>query len=149
MNEIRPAAVPALVIRRTYNAPRERVFAALTTVELLRRWFGPPGIDVGEVTFDARSGGRYRIAMKTPEGEEYNVGGLITEYRAPERLAYTFRWEEDDPKTERDTFVSIDFIDRGKQTEMVLTHAGLVSEDSREVHAGGWNGALNNIAALL
>jgi uncharacterized protein YndB with AHSA1/START domain len=149
MSDIQTAAVPSLVIRRTFNAPRERVFSALTSVELIRQWFGPPGADVGEVTFDARTGGRYRIAMKAPDGEEYNVGGVISEFRAPERLAYTFRWEEDDPQTERDTFVSIDFIERGKQTEMVLTHQGLPTEDSRERHAKGWNGALDKIAPLL
>ena len=51
----------ALTIRRTFNAPRERVFAAFTDADLLREWFAPPGTTIGEATFDAREGGRYRI----------------------------------------------------------------------------------------
>jgi uncharacterized protein YndB with AHSA1/START domain len=149
MSDAQTAAVPALVIRRTFNAPRERVFAAWTSAELLRRWFGGPEMTVGEVAFDARGGGRYRIAMTASDGEEFNVGGVITEFRAPERLAYSFRWEEDDPQTEHDTFVSIDFIDREGQTEVVLTHTSLASEASRERHAGGWNTLLDNLATIL
>jgi uncharacterized protein YndB with AHSA1/START domain len=143
------SAAPALTIRRTFNAPRERVFTAFTTSALLHEWFGPPGTAVGAVTFDARQGGRYHIEMKNSEGEDFNVAGVITEYRAPERLAYTFRWEEDDPKDEFDTFVSIDFIARGNQTEMVFTHEGLASEASRERHEEGWNGTFANLEALL
>jgi uncharacterized protein YndB with AHSA1/START domain len=44
------AAVPALVIRRTFDAPRERVFAAWTREELLRAWFGPPGVTLGSAS---------------------------------------------------------------------------------------------------
>jgi glutathione S-transferase len=149
VSDTQTAAVPALTIKRTFDAPRERVFSAFTNVDLLRQWFGAPRMEVGEVTFDARNGGRYRIAMKAPDGEEYNVGGVISEFRAPEHFAYTFRWEEDDKSSERDTFVSFDFIDRGKQTEMVMTHSNLASEPSRESHASGWNSALDKLDTVL
>ncbi len=85
-------AAPALTIRRTFNAPRERVFAAFTTPDLVRAWFGPPGCTLGAVEFDARTGGRYRIEMRSPDGDAYNVRGVISEFRPPEFLAYTFRW---------------------------------------------------------
>jgi uncharacterized protein YndB with AHSA1/START domain len=143
------AAVPALVIRRTFDAPRERVFAAWTREELLRAWFGPPGVTLGSVTFDARPGGSYRIEMKHEDGEQFNVRGTITEFQAPERLAYTWRWEEDDPQTEFDTFVSIDFVDLGAQTEIVFTHTGLASLESRARHEHGWTGILDKLPAAL
>jgi uncharacterized protein YndB with AHSA1/START domain len=142
------AAVPALIVRRTFAAPRERVFAAWTRAELLRAWFTPPGSHVHAVTFDARAGGRYRIEMSN-DGESFNVGGTITEFQPPARLAFTWRWDEDDPALEFDTCVSIDFIDRGAQTEMVLTHTGLASNESRARHEHGWNGCLDNLPAAL
>lgn len=141
--------VPALTIKRTFDAPRERVFNAFTNASRLREWFGPPGVAVGEVTFDPRDGGRYRILMKNSKGEDFNVGGVITEFREPERLAYTFRWEEDDPQTERDTFITIDFIARGNQTEMVFTQEGFAAEASRDGHADGWKGSFANLAELV
>ena len=149
MSNAQARTIPALVIKRTFNAPRERVFEAWTTVELLREWYSPPGITVGAVTFDAREGGHYSVAMNMPDGEVYVATGVISEFRAPERLAYSVRWKEDDPKDEIDTFVSIDFIDRGKQTEIVFTHDGFQSSESRERHDGGWNGCLDRLAKLL
>ena len=95
-------AAPTLTIRRTFQAPRERVFAAFTTPEILREWHGPPETAIESVAFDARPGGRYRIEMRMTDGEAYNVGGVISEFQPPELLAYSFRWEEDDPQLERD-----------------------------------------------
>jgi uncharacterized protein YndB with AHSA1/START domain len=149
MSNTQTTAVPALVIKRTFNAPRERVFQMFTKVELLRQWFGPPGSTLGDVTFDARNGGRYRIPMKMADGEDFNVGGTITEFRAPERLAYSFTWEEDDKSAEHDTYVTIDLIDRGNQTEMIFTHENLASDESRERHAGGWDQLFTRLAEAL
>jgi glutathione S-transferase len=149
MSDTQTAAIPALIIKRTFNASRERVFSAFTGPDLLSQWFGAPNMKVGEITFDARKGGRYRIAMTAPDGEAFNVGGVISEFRAPEHIAYSFRWEEDDKSAEIDTFVSIDFIDRGKQTEIVMTHTGLASDESRTNHEFGWNAALDALSPIL
>jgi uncharacterized protein YndB with AHSA1/START domain/predicted enzyme related to lactoylglutathione lyase len=143
------AGVTALAIRRTFNAPRERVFAAFTDPAVLRRWFGPPGTTLGEVTFDAREGGRYRIEMRSSDGEAFNVGGVVMEFRPPERLAYTFRWEEDDPQRERDTFVRIDFIAHGARTEIVFVQEQFVDDASRDRHVQGWSGSFGKLETLL
>lgn len=148
MSNTQAAAVPALIVRRTFAAPRERVFAAWTREELLRAWFVPPESEVHAIAFDARAGGRYRIEMGK-DGESWNVGGTITAFQPPERLAFTWRWDEDDAALEFDTFVNIDFIDRGAQTEIVLTHTGLASIESRARHEQGWNGCLDNLPAAL
>jgi uncharacterized protein YndB with AHSA1/START domain/predicted enzyme related to lactoylglutathione lyase len=148
MSDLRTADVPALIVRRTFKAPRTEVFEAWTSANLIRRWFGPLGTTVSDAIFEPRQGGYYRIAMTSSAGEAYNVRGTITEYSKPERLAYTFRWEEEDPELERDTFVSIDFIDRGTTTEVVLKHEGFSDEASRARHEGGWNGALDQLALL-
>jgi uncharacterized protein YndB with AHSA1/START domain/predicted enzyme related to lactoylglutathione lyase len=140
--------IPSLTIRRTFAAPRERVFAAFTDPGILRRWFGP-GNRVHTVTCDARLGGSYRIEMTSSEGEAFNVGGTFTEFRAPERLAYTFRWEEDAPELEIDTRVSIDFLERDGRTEMVFTHENLASEASRDRHQTGGTESFDNLAAAI
>ena len=142
-------AAPTLTIRRTFQAPRERVFAAFTTPEIMREWHGPPGGTIANVTFDARPGGKYRIEMRSPDGEEYNVGGVISEFRSPELLAYSFRWEEDDPQLERDTYVRIEFVAKGGHTEILFTHTGFAGIESRDRHDEGWNALFGRLDALL
>ena len=148
MNDTQTSA-PALTITRTFDAPRERVFNAFTDADLIRQWFGPPGTNVSAVTFDARTGGRFRVLMKNSTGEDFNAHGVIAEFRAPERLAYTFAWEEDDPKDEHETFVTVDFVDRGKRTDIVFTQERFVSVESRDGHTKGWNGSFGKLDALL
>lgn len=75
----------AIRIERTYAAPAKAVFEAWTSAEMLRRWY-PPGADwdtpVAEV--DLRVGGRLRIVMRSPIGEEFGGGG---EYRETDRTS--------------------------------------------------------------
>ena len=142
-------AVEAIVITRTFDAPRERVFAAFTDPKLIVRWFGGPNTTTHDATVDGRIGGRFRITMSSSTGEAYNVGGVFSEYAPFDRLAYTFRWEEDQPEDERDTFVSIDLIERGTQTEMIFRHENLATEESRARHEEGWGQSFDSIAKLV
>lgn len=148
MNEMQTSAGPSLVMRHTFKAPRVRVFAAWTDPDVLREWFGPAGATAVQVSCDAREGGAYRMAFDL-DGETYVVSGVFTQVRAPERLAYTFRWEEDDPALERETFITLDFIERGDETEMVFKQDGFRDEASRDRHEDGWNGTFDKLGATL
>ena len=143
------ATTPTLTIRRTFNAPRDRVFTAFTDAGTIRRWFGPPDSTIADATFDARVGGAYRIVMQSPNYGEMVVKGIVTALRRPEHLAYTWRWEEDDAATEHETFVRIDFIDHGATTEMLFVHEGFADEASRDRHQMGWDGAFGKIDTVL
>jgi uncharacterized protein YndB with AHSA1/START domain len=150
MSEIStPAAVPALVLRRTYKAPRQRVFEAWTKPELAVRFLGPGDVTVPELEMDVRTGGTYRIAMLMPDGERMNAGGTYREVRAPERLSMTWRWEEDDPADEFDTLLTLEFNEHADGTELVLTHEQLASVESRDRHEHGWSLILDQLAGTL
>lgn len=141
---------PRLVIRRKFAAPRERVFAAWTKPEQMRQWAGPGEIKAGDVEADLRSGGAYRIAMLLPDGDTYVVRGTYREVRAPEFLSYTWKWEEDKPEDEVETLVSVEFNDLGgAETEVVLTHEQFASEESRDNHEKGWNGAFEKLEKVV
>ena len=147
MSETRtPAAVPALILRRTYKAPRQRVFDAWTKPELAAKVLGPGDVTVPEIEMDVRTGGTYRLVMLMPDGERMNVGGTYREVRAPERLAMTWRWEEDDPADEFDTLLTLDFNEVAGGTELVLTHEQLASVESRDRHADGWGKIMDQLA---
>jgi uncharacterized protein YndB with AHSA1/START domain len=149
MSETRTAAVPAIFIRRTFKAPRARVFAAWTDVAQLLGWFGPPGAPVIDVQLDLRVGGTFRYTYRRGDGCELSAKGVFTEVSAPERLAFTWRWEEEEPSLERETSVRVEFLDRGNETEMLFTHEGFADEASRGRHEHGWNGAFDQLEAFV
>jgi uncharacterized protein YndB with AHSA1/START domain/predicted enzyme related to lactoylglutathione lyase len=150
MSNANAPAVSALVIRRVLKAPRERVFAAWTQPDTLRRWLAPGEMHVAELNFDARVGGAYRIAMLTPDGEPFVVHGAVRELRAPERLSMTWQWENDEGVPEgNETILTLDFYDRDGDTELVLMHENLTDAESRERHEHGWNDILDKLPGLL
>jgi uncharacterized protein YndB with AHSA1/START domain len=135
-----------LTLRRTYKAPRERVFAAWTKPEIAATFLGPGEVTVPEIEMDVRTGGSYSITMLMPDGERMIVTGVYREVVAPERLSMTWRWQEDDPADEYDSLLTLEFNDLGGKTEVVLTHAQLASVESRDRHEGGWTAILDQLA---
>ena len=67
--------------------------------------------------------------------------GRFVEVLSPERLAYTWRWEnafEGMPQTQ----VTVQFIDGGGTTELVLTHENLPEIPMCLRHRAAWIEAL-------
>ncbi len=150
MNDTRtPAAVPALVLRRTYAAPRQHVFDAWTKPELAMRFLGPGDVTVPEVRMDVRTGGSYSIVMLMADGERMTVGGTYREVRAPERLSMTWRWEEDKPEDEYDSLLTLEFNELDGGTELVLTHEQFASVETRGRHEEGWTAIMEQLGATL
>ncbi len=150
MNDTRvPATVPAIVLRRTYRAPRQRVFDAWTQPQLAATFLGPGDVTVPEIEMDLREGGKYRIVMLMPDGERYIVNGAYREVRAPERLSMTWRWEEDNPADEYDSLLTLEFNELPDGTELVLKHEQLATVESRDRHADGWGKILDELSGAL
>ena len=150
MNDTRtPVAAPALVLRRTYAAPRQRVFDAWTKPELAVKFLGPGDVTVPEVQMDVRTGGTYTIVMLLPSGERWNVGGTYREVRPPEKLCMTWRWEEDRPEDERDTLLTLEFNELDGGTELVLTHEQFAGVESRDSHERGWTQIMEELDAIV
>ena len=89
-----PIQKPSLTLKRHYAAPIERVYRAWTDPEALKRWFGPS--DEGHILVSETNptvGGRYRIVMEMPSGEQHRVGGIYRELVPNEKLVFTWAWE--------------------------------------------------------
>ena len=82
------------------NAPVDRVYQAFTDGAQLKQWFGHEDFVVEEASMDARVGGAYRVAMRSPEGELFTVRGVIQQLSEPDLIVYTWAWEEDDEAEE-------------------------------------------------
>jgi uncharacterized protein YndB with AHSA1/START domain len=129
---------------RVFAAPREAVFRAFTDEAELVRWWGPEGVDVPELRLDPRPGGTWRICMRTPAGEINCVGGVYREFVRPDRLVMTWTWESES-MAGVETLVTLEFYDRGQETELSLTHEGFPRPEARDKHQGGWTGCFASL----
>lgn len=131
-----------LEVRRVIPAPREDVFHAWTTRELLQQFMCPGRRNAAKVTCDPRPGGRYTIDMYGEKGEVFHHEGEYLEVTPPSRLSFTWISAGTD---QRSTVVTIDFHDREGKTELVLVHEGLQNEKSRDGHTVGWTEILKQV----
>ena len=148
MDEAQSSANITLQIKRTFQAPRERVFRAWTDRAELARWFAPSAdyfTVVPELEF--RVGGRYRVEMHHKDGNVHKVSGTYQEIKPPEKIVFTWRWDRD--ASLEDSLVTIEFHDLGNSTEMTLTHERLPNLEERDKHAHGWNGCIEQLANFL
>ena len=134
-------------VRRTFNAPRQRVFDAWTRAEEVKRWAGPGPVEAGVVEVDLRVGGNYRIEMQEPTGAKHVAIGTYTTVDPPKKLVYTWAWEG--TPGPRVTQVTVEFHERGAGTEVLLRHEGLVAGKDAADHRHGWEGALDKLGALV
>lgn len=148
MTDTTAASDTTLRMERTFRAPAHAVFDAWTNPEVLRRWFAAGHhFDTPRADVDLRVGGRYRITMRSGEGEEHTVGGEYTEVSAPTRLAFTWAWETgaDASSPGEPSLVELDFSEDDGVTTVVLVHSGLAGEQSKQRHAHGWGECLDNL----
>ena len=78
-------------VTRAFDAPRELVWKAYTTPELVRRWLlGPPGWTMPVCEMDVRAGGAFRWVWRADEGgEQFGFHGRFLEVLAPSRIVNT------------------------------------------------------------
>ncbi|WP_017612520.1 SRPBCC family protein [Nocardiopsis salina] len=96
MSDLKIVAEPGrqdIVITRTFDAPREAVYAAMTDADSVARWWGMDETDTRVEVSDARPGGRWRYVEKGPDGTEYGFHGVFHDAVEPERIVQTFEFE--------------------------------------------------------
>lgn len=77
-----------MIITRTMNAPRERVWAAFTDPEHLKHWWGPNGFTNTIYEFDLRPGGVWKFMMHGPDGKDWPNQITFKEVVPAEKLVY-------------------------------------------------------------
>ena len=138
-----------ITIRQTFAVDRERAFRAWSDPAEMRRWFSPVGFTTPFAEADLRPGGRYRIGMQPPEGKPVFAGGIYREVVPPERLVFTWSWEEGDALHTGETLVTLEFRKVADGTEVILTHQLLPSEESAAMHHDGWVACMTSLAQYL
>jgi uncharacterized protein YndB with AHSA1/START domain len=77
---------------RVFNAPREKVYAAMTDPELIPKWWGRHQDTTTVEEMDVKVGGRYRFFCDGPDGA-HRFSGTYRELEPPSRVVQTFEWD--------------------------------------------------------
>lgn len=158
--------VNAVDIVRLFNAPVEKVWAAWTEPEQIKKWWGPKDFYAPHVEVDFREGGRYLYAMHGPAGTQFDQdmysGGTYDEIVPMEKIVCIDHFADADgnyisPKTfgmndlPDEMRVTVTFEDLGDgTTRLTIHHEGAVagSDDAKNMEQG-WNESLDKFALAL
>lgn len=139
-----------LEMRRQIRTTREKAFEAWTNPNQLKQWFAvAEGFTTPLAEIELKVGGRYRLGMKAAgDNPLLVVGGIYKEIVHPERLVFTWQWENGDPD-EPETLVTVEFREQNGLTDIWLKHELFMDVPSRDKHGEGWMGCLNKLERLF
>jgi uncharacterized protein YndB with AHSA1/START domain len=98
---------------------------------------------------DLRAGGAWRITMHSPKGIEERQQGVFREIVEPERLVFTYAFEDPTGKRGHETLVTVTFAEHGGKTKLTLNQAVFDRVATRDDHVRGWSEALGHLTEYL
>lgn len=123
-----------LIFERTFNAPADVVWKAITDKEQMKQWY----FDLPE--FKPEVGCEFTFTGGPEEGRQYLHVCKITEVVRNKKLTYSWRYDGYDGIS----YLTFELFAEGKKTRLKLTHAGLESfpksnkDFAKENFTEGW-----------
>ncbi|NJR52547.1 MAG: SRPBCC domain-containing protein [Leptolyngbyaceae cyanobacterium CSU_1_3] len=138
-----------LTITRVFDAPRSLVFKVWTQPEHFSHWLGPKDFTAIACHMNVQVGGMYRACIRSPEGNDHWMQGVYREIIEPERLVFTFAWEDENSRPKHGTLVTVTFEEQGNKTLMTFQQAIFESIESRDSHNTGWSECFDRLTTYL
>lgn len=132
-------------VERIFNAPRERVWRAMTEPELLAQWWGRGNKLVIE-KHEMERGGHWRFVEHTDHGA-FGFEGRFREIVPPERLVLTFEFDGM-PGHVVVNFMTLEDLGDGR-TKLVAESLFLTQEDRDGMMSSGMEQGMNESYAAL
>lgn len=133
-----------LSVSRVIKATPQRIFEAWLDPAMMTKFMVPrPDMHVREARAEPRVGGRFHVMMVGDK--DYPHEGSYQEITPHSRLVFT--WET--PWSAPETTVTITLTPVAQGTRVDLTQIRFLSEASRDTHALGWTGMLENLETAL
>jgi uncharacterized protein YndB with AHSA1/START domain len=132
-------------IERIFNAPRDRVWQAMTDPKLVAQWWGR-GNKVVIEKYELERGGHWRFVEHSYHGV-HGFEGRFAEIAPPERVVQTFEWDGLPGHTALETMTLEDLGDG--RTRLVTTSLFLTTEDRDGMLQSGMEGGVNESYAAL
>jgi len=153
-------AIHELRITRTFNAPRELVWRAWTDAEMAKQWSGPKQFPAFHMELGKKPGDRWRIGLRgnrpgTDIPTEIWQTGILREFVPPERLVYTYAWEnrasvglpeDGDP---HETVITVRLEEHAGKTTMHFHQAFFATAAERDGHNGGWTSSFERLEEFV
>ena len=132
-------------IERVFNAPRDRVWKALTDPALVAQWWGR-GNKVVVERMEVKRGGHWRFVEHSDEGV-HGFEGRYREVTPPERIVQSFEWDGMPAHVAIETLTLEDLGDG--RTKIVTTSLFHTTEERDGMLSSGMEGGLNESYAAL
>jgi len=132
-------------IERIFNAPRERVWQAMTDPDLVAEWWGRGNKLVIE-KLEVKRGGHWRFVEHSNDGV-HGFEGRFREVTPPERIVQTFEWDGMPAYVIINTTTLEDLGDG--RTKLVTTSQFYTNEERDGFLQSGMEGGLNQSYAAL
>ena len=126
-------------IERIFNAPRERVWKAMTDPKLVAQWWGR-GNKVVIERMEVERGGHWRF-VEHSDGGTHGFEGRYREVTPPERVVQTFEWDGMPGHTVLET-VTLEDLGDGR-TKVVNVSLFFTTEERDGMLQSGMEGGLN------
>jgi uncharacterized protein YndB with AHSA1/START domain len=117
-----------ILITREFDAPKHLVFKAVTTPELVKRWWHASRGEVTSAEIDLRVGGRWRYVSLTDDGSEVGFHGEYREIVLNERIVSTEVYEGAPGGDENGTLNTMTLVEKAGRTTLTT----LVQAPSKE-----------------
>jgi uncharacterized protein YndB with AHSA1/START domain len=118
-----------ILISREFDAPRHLVFEAVTTPELVKRWWHANRGEVTSAEIDLRVGGTWRYVSVTDDGFEVAFHGEYREIVPNERIVSTEVYEGAPGGDENGTLNTMTLVEKDGRTTLTT----LVQAPSKEI----------------
>jgi uncharacterized protein YndB with AHSA1/START domain len=127
-------------ITRAFEAPAQVVFTALTTPELVKRWWAPKSRgEMLHCSIDLKVGGAWRYVMRANHGFEVGFSGKFLEIEAPNKIVQT---EIFDPFPDTAAIVTVTLVESQGCTLMTSSSLYPSSAVRDQVIASGMEGGM-------
>lgn len=138
-----------ITLVRTFDAPRELVFAMWTDARHLAQWWGPHTYTAPVCEADPREGGKILIHMRAANGDTHVMDGVYREIIPHQRIVFTTSVDADGTRILEGHNV-VTFEDAGGKTRLtVRAKAKVFADFARRMLEGmepGWSQTLEKLA---
>ncbi|MBI3545344.1 MAG: SRPBCC domain-containing protein [Gammaproteobacteria bacterium] len=146
----RQDATRVLIMTRVFAATRALVWQAWTDASQAQRWMGPRGFSASHLQSELRPGGAWRACLRRDDdGKALWQGGIYLEVVAPERLAFSFAWDDANQRRGHETRITLSFSEQQGETTLGFRQEMFETVEQRDAHQQGWNSAFDRLAEHL